>query len=218
MIEKYPIHIRIRDLRRQYSLTQEELADALGISRQSVNAMETGRTLPSLPVAMYIATYFAVPLTQVFSFEAEQAVAVVKATAEPEESMGLMIPWSPFQEVLDTLMNDVIGSSLPAANILLEPEQVRLEMVLPGYGKDDIAIEVGEDFVSVSGEALEAEGDAYYQREFAIQPFSRTLGLPALVDKDKARADLRDGVLTLLMPLLREERPRTARIRIESGE
>ncbi len=52
------IHIRIRDLRRDKALTQEELAVALGISRQSVNAMEAGRCLPSLPVAMELASFF----------------------------------------------------------------------------------------------------------------------------------------------------------------
>ena len=64
MSEKQIVHIRIRDLRRERSLTQEELAEALGVSRQSINAMEAGRCLPSLPIAMQLSSFFSVPLQQ----------------------------------------------------------------------------------------------------------------------------------------------------------
>ena len=50
--------------RRDWS--QQDLADALGVSRQSVNAIETGKYDPSLPLAFRIADVFHMPIEQIF--------------------------------------------------------------------------------------------------------------------------------------------------------
>lgn len=214
MPEKYPIHIRIRDLRRQHSLTQEELADALGLSRQSVNAMETGRTLPSLPVAMHIATFFSVPLTQVFSFEGDQPAALIKAVVG-DEAATMLLP--SFDEALDGLMSVLPQQMpLPAANLSLADGEVRVELCLPGYSRDELSIEVGEDFVNVTGEPARPEGGRQQLlREFAPRAFSRSIGLPVLVERDAARAELKNGILAVTVPRLADARPRTARVRID---
>ena len=47
---------RVRELRGNASLSQGELAGALGVSRQTINSIETGRYLPSLPLAMAMAS------------------------------------------------------------------------------------------------------------------------------------------------------------------
>lgn len=48
------------------------MAERLGVSRQSVNAIETGRYDPSLPLAFSIARMFGVPIEAVFDDEAQQ--------------------------------------------------------------------------------------------------------------------------------------------------
>ena len=53
-------------LRRQNRLSQEQLARRLGVSRQSVNAIETGRSDPSLMLAFRIAELFGVAIEEVF--------------------------------------------------------------------------------------------------------------------------------------------------------
>ncbi len=58
----------IRDLRATRSMTQQELADAIGVTRQTVNAIELDKYSPSLEVAFRIATLFGVPLEQVFQY------------------------------------------------------------------------------------------------------------------------------------------------------
>jgi len=50
-------------------MTQQELADLIGVTRQTVNAIELGKYSPSLDVAFRIATVFGVPLDKVFQFE-----------------------------------------------------------------------------------------------------------------------------------------------------
>lgn len=56
----------LRELRATRSWSQQHLADQLEVSRQSVNAIETGRYDPSLPLAFKIAELFDLPIEAVF--------------------------------------------------------------------------------------------------------------------------------------------------------
>ena len=59
----------IRRLRfERKELTQQELADKIGVTRQTVNAIELGKYSPSLEIAFKIAEVFGVPLDQVFQY------------------------------------------------------------------------------------------------------------------------------------------------------
>ena len=57
---------RLKVLRAERDWSQQHLADALGVSRQSVNAIETGKYDPSLPLAFRIADLFAMPIEAIF--------------------------------------------------------------------------------------------------------------------------------------------------------
>lgn len=57
---------RLRLLRAEHGLTQEELAARTGVSRQAINALETERHDPSLDLAYRIASAFSLPVEQVF--------------------------------------------------------------------------------------------------------------------------------------------------------
>jgi putative transcriptional regulator len=57
---------RLKVLRATRSWSQQDLAERLGVSRQSVNAIETGRYDPSLPLAFRIADLFALPIEAIF--------------------------------------------------------------------------------------------------------------------------------------------------------
>jgi putative transcriptional regulator len=58
---------RLKVLRAERNWSQAELADKLDVSRQSVNAIETGKYDPSLPLAFKIAKVFTLPIEQIFS-------------------------------------------------------------------------------------------------------------------------------------------------------
>jgi putative transcriptional regulator len=60
---------RIKDLRRMKQLTQEELSRLVGVSRQSIVAIETGKYNPSLKLAFKIARQFDCPIEDVFLFD-----------------------------------------------------------------------------------------------------------------------------------------------------
>jgi putative transcriptional regulator len=60
---------RLRVLRAERGWSQADLAAHLEVSRQSVNAIETGRFDPSLPLAFKLARLFSIPIEQIFSDE-----------------------------------------------------------------------------------------------------------------------------------------------------
>ena len=57
---------RLRELRQEKGWSQGALADELDVSRQTVNALETGRFDPSLPLAFRIGRLFDLPIEQIF--------------------------------------------------------------------------------------------------------------------------------------------------------
>jgi putative transcriptional regulator len=61
---------RLKVLRAERDWSQADLATRLAISRQSVNAIETGKYDPSLPLAFRIARLFELPIEQIFSEQA----------------------------------------------------------------------------------------------------------------------------------------------------
>ena len=63
------MHNRLKDLRAEHGWSQALLAEKLEVSRQSVNAIETGNYDPSLPLAFRIATLFGKRIEEVFQYE-----------------------------------------------------------------------------------------------------------------------------------------------------
>ena len=61
---------RIRELRADAGLSQGQLAESMGVSRQTINAIETERYTPSLPLAISIARHFSQSVEEVFDADA----------------------------------------------------------------------------------------------------------------------------------------------------
>jgi putative transcriptional regulator len=60
------VNNRLKVLRAERNWSQQDLAERLGVSRQSINAIETGKYDPSLPLAFRIAGLFALPIETIF--------------------------------------------------------------------------------------------------------------------------------------------------------
>lgn len=60
---------RIKVLRAEKNLTQEDLADIIGVSRQTINAIEKEKFDPSLPTAFRISKLFNLKIEEIFNFE-----------------------------------------------------------------------------------------------------------------------------------------------------
>jgi putative transcriptional regulator len=66
------IRNRVKELRSERGWTQEQLADAVGVSRQSINSIERDRYAPSLPLALTFARVFGCPTDQIFQLEGKK--------------------------------------------------------------------------------------------------------------------------------------------------
>ena len=62
---------RVKELRTARGWTQEQLAHAVGVSRQSINSIERNRYVPSLELALTFARVFSCPTDQIFQLESE---------------------------------------------------------------------------------------------------------------------------------------------------
>ena len=62
---------RIEQIRKERGIRQEDFAKALGVSRQTISSLETGRYNPSIFLAHSIARYFGMTIEEVFLFEDE---------------------------------------------------------------------------------------------------------------------------------------------------
>ena len=60
---------RLKNLRFEYKISQNDLAEALSVSRQTINSIENGKFDPSLTLVIKMVRYFEVPLEKIFLFE-----------------------------------------------------------------------------------------------------------------------------------------------------
>ena len=65
---------RIEEIRKSCGLRQEEFAKAMGVSRQTISSLETGRYNPSIFLAHNIAKFFGMTIEEVFLFDEEELV------------------------------------------------------------------------------------------------------------------------------------------------
>ena len=68
-MEEQQLYNRIAELRAARGLSQQQLADAIGVSRKTISTVETSRFTPSVVIALQMARYFEVPVEQIFSFD-----------------------------------------------------------------------------------------------------------------------------------------------------
>ena len=64
---------RIEVIRKELGILQDEMAKAMGVSRQTISSLENGRYNPSILLAYKIAKYFGMSIEEVFVFEEEES-------------------------------------------------------------------------------------------------------------------------------------------------
>lgn len=229
-IEFSVISKNLKTLREMRQLTQEEIAKELGVSRQSIISLEQGRCLPSLPLALSIADFFNLALDSFFQPNIAQSANQDNGKEVKNMTQDLM-PFSPMREIshlhdtIDRLFEETWPISEktvvnPIVNIYEKENTVIVKADVPGVKEDDLNIEVGEDYLILRGERkFEEEIDKkdFYRREVLHGAFSRTIGLPAEVDKDKAEAELKDGMLSISLPKKTKTIPKVTKIKVKKA-
>lgn len=234
------IDIKIKEFRKSRKLSQEELADSLGISRQSVISLEQGKSLPSLPLAVSLCRFFDTAFEEIFAMgnEIEESInktynnnlkLIPENSGGKENHMVELEPWRPFRETvtlrdaIDRLFEDSFiapsktGATMPKIDIKDEKDAVVVRAELPGIAEENVDIEIQDNVMTISGkkaEEKEEEKEGYYYKESHSGAFSRSFTLPAEVVADEASADMEKGVLTIRVPKI--EPKKAAKVKVST--
>ena len=128
--------------------------------------------------------------------------------------------------VFPSLMNEILkpdwfggrenlNSSLPAVNIKDNQKDFELELVVPGRKKEDFAIEIDNDVLTVSSELkreAELKEENYTRREFGFSSFKRAFTLPDTIDTANIKATYVDGLLKFTLPKKEDSLPKPKRL------
>jgi HSP20 family protein len=108
------------------------------------------------------------------------------------------------------------GAWLPPVDIYeTAGRDVVLKAEIPGLRREDIDLTVENSTLTIRGERRRDDGvpdDKYHRVERAYGTFSRSFTLPSTVDAAKVKAEYRDGVLTVTLPMREETRPRQIQV------
>jgi HSP20 family protein len=119
--EEVKIKNKLRDLRKQHDLSQEELADRLGVSRQSVIALEQGRYMPSLPLVVSMCNLFDSAFEDIFDFEREVSDMINQHFGNQENIINIHpaksgfagLPLAEFNREMEATMPSELGPWRP---------------------------------------------------------------------------------------------------------
>ena len=213
---------RVKNLREEKKLTQEELADQLGISRQSIISVERGKSLPSLPLAFRIAEIFDRTFDELFFGKTNKIDKEGGKNPMPRPIM----PFAPFSD-MDRFFEDEDSFptrfrrqtlAVPPVNVKQTEKEVIITADIPGVKEDDLNIEIGDEFVDLAGvrkEKQETEEAGFYRKEISYGSFARRIPLPVPVNSDKAEATIKEGQLKIVLPKLEPAKPKVTKIKIK---
>lgn len=106
------------------------------------------------------------------------------------------------------------SSSMPAVNIKEDEKRFLLDLAVPGIDKKDLKIDIEEDVLTISSESKhekEENSEGYRRKEFSYSSFCRSFQIPENVNRDKIEANYKDGILSVALPKLGEEKSRISR-------
>lgn len=138
------------------------------------------------------------------------------ALAEAFEPLSLvrnMLRWDPFQEA--SYGSQSTSAFLPSFDVKETADAYHFTADMPGIHRDDLDIQMAGNRLSISGKRdLEEkkEGERWYALERSFGSFSRTFTLPEEVEAGKVAAELREGVLHLMVPKSPAVRPQKVTI------
>lgn len=132
------------------------------------------------------------------------------ARSEPSRWISRLMGWDPFREMAPFLGEQRLALE-PAFEIKETKDGYLFKADVPGIKQSDLDVSVTSNRLTVSGKRdaeKEDKGDTYYTYERSYGSFTRSFTLPEGVNESNIHADLRDGVLSILMPKKPESMPK----------
>jgi HSP20 family protein len=140
----------------------------------------------------------------------EMPTAPTRSEWDPFRMMREMMRWEPFAEMAP-LFGHERGMFQPSFEVKETPSEYLFKADLPGVKEEDLDVAVTGNRLTVSGkrEAEEKqECETYYAYERSYGSFTRSFTMPEGVDADHVQAELKSGVLTLVLPKRPEMQPK----------
>jgi HSP20 family protein len=105
----------------------------------------------------------------------------------------------------------------PALDLYTTPEAVIAKVAMPGVKPEDVDVTIGDDLVTITGvfeEEKETSDSGYVHKELSKGKFSRSFSLPTAIKADAAKAEFRNGLLTLILPKTEEVKPTHVKVQV----
>jgi len=148
-------------------------------------------------------------------------MAIIRRS-DPERGLARARTWDPFEMMQEIMRADPFrelsrgflgepGGFVPSFEVKETKDSFTFKADLPGLKEDDIEVSLSGNILTISGQRQEEkkdEGDQYYAYERSYGSFSRSFTLPEGVDVDQVRAELKDGVLNVVVPKRPEVQPK----------
>lgn len=96
-------------------------------------------------------------------------------------------------------------------------QEIVLKAELPGISREDIDLRVENNTLTLRGERkrdTEVKQEQYHRIERSYGSFSRSFSLPSRIDTEKVRADFKEGVLSIVLPVKAEAKPRQIEVAV----
>jgi HSP20 family protein len=152
-------------------------------------------------------------------------LTVNKSTTTPAQTMTRWDPFSAFREFMrwDPFREIAPMTSIDRLNEIDTPFEVKetkegylFKADVPGIKESDLTINLSGNRLTVSGkrdEEKKHETETYFSYERSYGSFARSFTLPEGIDGDKVNANLKDGVLSILVPKKPEAQPKKVAIK-----
>jgi HSP20 family protein len=110
------------------------------------------------------------------------------------------------------------GSWMPPVDIYQNGKQeIVLKAELPGIKREDLDLRVENNTLTIRGERkheADVREDQYHRIERSYGAFSRSFSLPDKVDSGNVKAEFKDGILTVTLPIREEAKPRQIQVNV----
>ena len=117
---------------------------------------------------------------------------------------------------LATFGEEGTGTGMVPVDISQTDSDIIVRASMPGFDKDDIDVQIHNGVLSIVAkheEETETKEERYYRRERRVGSMSRRVALPGVVDEAEADAELKNGVLTLTIPLPKVAKPKQIKVK-----
>jgi HSP20 family protein len=119
------------------------------------------------------------------------------------------------RDFLSSFFSDGADYNVPAVNIRENEKSYEIGVAAPGLNKEDLNVSLDKDVLTISSKKeMKKESDEknFMRREFGFSSFCRSFSIPESVDEEAIKATYKNGVLTVELPKLAEDKLKSNKV------